>query len=122
MKLEVDSCDLGLSAAHGRCAIDTEATTPVRSLTERERMARLAAAGLFAAVAAALWRWKVVRTLAVVSGWFSISHAAAAATGYGGCPELGAVASLFAHRPLATECGPWDLIDERLVSRTSRAR
>jgi hypothetical protein len=38
----------------------------------------------------------------------------ASATGYPGCPELGAIPSLLLRRRVATECGPWEWIDKRL--------
>jgi hypothetical protein len=54
--------------------------------------------------------------LALVPTWFGISHLVAAQVGYRGCPELGAIPSVWLGRPVGTGCGPWGRID-RLLSR-----
>ena len=52
--------------------------------------------------------------LAAVAGWFGLSHLVASVTGYKGCPELGAIPSLFRRHPIDTRCAPWDNLDRRL--------
>jgi hypothetical protein len=52
--------------------------------------------------------------LALVPTWFGISHLVAAQFGYRGCPELGAIPSVWLGRPVPTGCGPWDRIDRVL--------
>ena len=52
--------------------------------------------------------------LALVPAWFGISHLVAAQIGYRGCPELGAIPSVWLGRPVGTGCGPWDRIDSLL--------
>jgi hypothetical protein len=54
--------------------------------------------------------------LALVPTWFGISHLVAAQIGYRGCPELGAIPSVWLGRPVGTGCGPWDRIDRLLGS------
>ncbi|MBZ0252567.1 MAG: hypothetical protein K8I02_04435 [Candidatus Methylomirabilis sp.] len=49
--------------------------------------------------------------LLAVTGWFGLSHLAAAVTGYPDCPELGAIASLARRRYVPTRCGPWERLD-----------
>ena len=60
----------------------------------------LATAALAACDVPALW------PLAGLAGWFGASFAVAAATGYAGCPELGAIPSLILRRELPTTCPP----------------
>ena len=114
MRFGVDSCDLGLTAESGRCAIDTSAIGDVRTLGARHRVARLVAGVLFAAIARVLVKGPLTAPIRVLTGWFAVSHAVAAATGYGGCPELGAIPSVIARRSVSTECGPWEWIDAKL--------
>lgn len=66
----------------------------------------LASRGLPGAIA--LW------PLALVPTWFGISHLVAAQAGYRGCPELGAIPSVWLGRPVGTACGPWERIDRLL--------
>lgn len=115
MKVEVESCDLGLSRQSGRCAIDTAQDRPTRELTPTQRLARLAAAAVFGYVARRLAQYRAAGPLVWVAAWFGVSHAVAAATSYGGCPELGAVPSLVMRRRIVTECGPWDWFDHRIT-------
>jgi hypothetical protein len=77
-------------------------------------MARALAGVGFHAVAISLQRAPALRPVALAAHWFGASHLAAAASGYPGCPEFGAIPSLVAGRDIATECGPWELIDARL--------
>ena len=96
------------------------------SLSGRQRRARTIAGLGFLALAAllgyggqALWGVHVALSLplwllSLAAGWFGISHLVASMTGYPGCPELGAIPSLFRKRPVGTRCAPWDRIDRRL--------
>lgn len=52
--------------------------------------------------------------LSLVPTWFGISHLVAAQIGYRGCPELGAIPSVWLGRPVGAGCGPWDRIDRLL--------
>jgi hypothetical protein len=54
--------------------------------------------------------------LAVTMLWLALSHVAAAATGYRGCPEIGAIPSLLLRRRVVTTCSPWKRLDRRLSS------
>lgn len=115
MRLKVESCDLGLSDEHGVCAIDTSIDrTDSTRLNQGQRAARAVAGLAFVAVSIPLGRVRVLRPLAGVGLWFGLSHLVAGATGYVGCPELGAIPSMVARRPLYTVCEPWDWIDGRL--------
>src|SRR5262249_39582151 len=51
---------------------------------------------------------------AVIIGWFGVTHVLAALMAYPGCPELGAVPSLFLGRNVKIGCGPWRWLDARL--------
>jgi hypothetical protein len=48
------------------------------------------------------------------AGWFGASHLVAARTGYGGCPELGAIPSVILGRDVQVGCVPWRIADRRL--------
>jgi hypothetical protein len=48
---------------------------------------------------------------AIVPTWFGISHLFAAAIGYQGCPELGAIPSVMLGRPVESGCEPWRRLD-----------
>jgi hypothetical protein len=122
MKVEVHSCDAGLSGGRfGTCALDTQMTPPVEpALPARLRLARAAAGIGFLVAARALARHRFARPLAAVAAWFGVSHVVAGISGYRGCPELGAIASLAAGRPLHTVCGPWDWLDSQLERRAIR--
>ena len=50
---------------------------------------------------------------AAAAGWVGASHLVAAAIRYHGCPELGAIPTLFLGRRVAP-CSPWELLDDRL--------
>lgn len=78
-------------------------------LNDRQRHARtiVGIASLGLAIFAAR-RAGVAGTLAAASaGWFGASHLVAARTGYAGCPELGAIASLILRRDVQVGCVPW---------------
>lgn len=112
MKVEVEACDLGLTDRYGRCSLDTEGQFAERgSLSARQRERRALAGLGFHAVAIPLGRRRILRPLAIAVHWFGASHLVASATGYPGCPELGAIPSLVLRRRVATECGPWEWID-----------
>ena len=49
--------------------------------------------------------------LCTLVGWFAVSFWVAGRTGYAGCPEIGAIVSLFRRRPIATRCVPLDRCD-----------
>jgi hypothetical protein len=119
MKVEVQSCDAGLSGGRfGTCALDTQMMPPVApALPARLRLARAAAGVGFLVATRALARHRLARPLAAVAGWFGVSHVVAGISGYRGCPELGAIASLVAGRRLHTVCGPWDWLDAQLDRR-----
>src|SRR5438132_13065611 len=58
----------------------------------------------------------VLWPLAALGLWLGISHLVAAATGYRGCPEIGAIASLLLRRRVSTVCKPWERFDQWLES------
>jgi hypothetical protein len=70
--------------------------------------------GLLAVAAASRRSPRVVQVpFAGLVAWVGLSHVVAGATGYHGCPELGAIPSLVLGRHVHTRCGPWELVDER---------
>lgn len=116
MRIGIQSCDLGLSRGRfGECSIDTAAEPqPRRALDGEQRVARAAAGVAMLAVSASLLRRGWARPAGAVGAWFGATHLVAAATAFNGCPEVGAVPSLLLRRDIATECGPWQWLDERL--------
>lgn len=85
----------------------------------RHRFARAFAGGLFLVPIGMLWSRPLLRPVAMVAGWFGISHLVAAATAYDGCPEVGAIASVVRGENVVTRCGPWSVLDrwiDRLAS------
>lgn len=89
-------------------------------LNDRQRRARsivgIASLGL---AALAGRRAGAPGTLAAAgTSWFGASHLVAARTGYAGCPELGAIASLLLGRDVHVGCVPWQITDRRLGLRT----
>ena len=85
-------------------------------LNDRQRRARtlVGIASLGLAILAAR-RAGVAGTLAAAgAGWFGASHLVAARTGYAGCPELGAIASVVLRRDVHVGCVPWQIADRRL--------
>src|SRR5437867_3336126 len=82
----------------------------VPPLGSRPRSVRAVAGLGFLALAA----WAPLWPLSILAAWFGISHVVAAATGYRGCPEMGAVASLVLRRRVSTVCKPWERFDQWL--------
>lgn len=115
------------TVARGCCvARDENPATDSPGLHGRQRAARavlglVVIAGAAAVANAALGGWWLLWPLAAVAAWFGTSHVVAALTGYRGCPEIGAIPSLFMRRPLATHCGPWDRLDRRLTGASGGA-
>lgn len=115
MRVDVRACDLGLSGGKfGVCTVDTRDQRGRAPLTAQQRLARLIAGVGFLALAAPLLTRRAARPAGTVAGWFGVTHVLAAGTAFGGCPELGAVPSLLLRREIASECGPWAWLDERL--------
>lgn len=116
VRIGVEACDLGLSRGRfGACTLDTSAGPPRRSpLSLRQRAARAIAGLGFLGLAAPLLERHVTRAIGAVPAWFGITHLVAAARAFDGCPELGAIPGLFLRRDVATQCGPWEWLDERL--------
>lgn len=90
--------------------------TQPEPLSRRLRAARAAAGVGFLALAVLLGLPRL-SPLSIVAAWLAASHLVAAATGYRGCPELGAIPSLVLRRQVPTVCGPWSRLD-RLLERT----
>src|SRR5215472_8017458 len=91
-----------------------DASVEWRALNPGQRRARLIASLILLVVAAPLlWAsgWAV---LAIILGWIGATHILAAAMGYPGCPELGAVPSLLLRRSVNVGCVPWRWLDARL--------
>jgi len=110
---------------HGGCGFETtDGPDPPRLAAERRAARRrtglrfLAAAAATAAAAAAgfILLWPVALAL----GWFAASFLVAARTGYPGCPELGAIASVVQRREVRTRCTPLARRDAR-AARSTRA-
>jgi hypothetical protein len=98
----------------GRLLCCRDASVEWQTLNPRQRGARLIAGLILLVLAAALpWSsgWTV---LAIISGWVGATHVLAAAMGYPGCPELGAVPSLLLRRSAKVGCVPWRWLDARL--------
>jgi len=116
MRLRFENCDLGLTGGRfGACAVDTDADAPRRPpLSAGQRLARAAAGVGFLGIALPLLRRRPTRAPGAVAAWFGATHLLAAATAFNGCPELGAAPSLVLRRDVASECGPWELLDRRL--------
>jgi hypothetical protein len=101
----------------------SEADVP---LGGRARAARAIAGVLIIAGVGLLYLWPVALLpklgvpgfvawgLAIPSLWLGVSHLVAAATAYRGCPEVGAIASLFLRRRVITSCAPWERLDRRI--------
>ena len=87
-------------------------------MSRRGRAARLLAGATFLAAAAVPLRGHalpggrlVTAAVVAVPAWMGATHLVASGSGYQGCPELGAVPSLFMERPLPTNCVAWQAID-----------
>jgi hypothetical protein len=96
--------------------MDTRRPASDGSLRPKQATARAVAGIAFGAAAARCGTSGATgrRAVGAVAAWFAVSHVVAAITRFDGCPELGAVASLVLGREVATECGPWDYLDDRL--------
>jgi hypothetical protein len=92
-----------------------QVAAPPPPLSTPQRRGRAAVGlGLLAVAAASLRAPRVAQVpFAALAGWLGLSHVVAAATGYNGCPELGAIPSLILRRHVHTRCGPWERLDER---------
>lgn len=120
MRISVQACDLGLTRGRfGACTLDTEAAAHAPPLARGQRVARAMAGLGFLGIVAPMLRNRLIAP-GVVAGWFGVTHVLAAATAFGGCPELGAVPSLLLRRQVATRCGPWECLDARLRLTTGR--
>lgn len=101
----------------------SEAEVP---LGGRARAARAIAGVLIIAGVGLLYVWPVALlpklgvpsfvawSLAIPSLWLGVSHLVAAVTAYRGCPEVGAIASLFLRRHVLTACAPWERFGRRV--------
>jgi hypothetical protein len=97
---------------------------PDEPLAGRERLARAAAGGVFIVC---VWPVALLReigvsglvtwALAAAALWVGGSHLVAAVTGYRGCPEIGAIASLVLRRHVRTACTPWERADRWIRAR-----
>jgi hypothetical protein len=87
--------------------VGTSRTTP---LTRKQRIARVGAGLAMLGLAFATMS---IWPLALLFGWFGLSHVVAGISGYTGCPELGAIPSAVLGRSVATRCGPWEWLDKR---------
>jgi hypothetical protein len=105
----------GCSTGSFGIGFSDQAAPPPPSLSKRQRGGRAAVGLGLLAVAVGAWRApSVVRVpFAALTGWLGLSHVVAAATGYNGCPELGAIPSVVLGRHVHTRCGPWQRVDER---------
>lgn len=104
----------GSAAQRCGCHAAPSQDAVIPALKPKYRVARVFAGGGFAAVAWLCWSTRISRPLALVAGWFALSHVVAGITAYSGCPELGAIPSVVRGRPVVTGCGPWKLLDERI--------
>lgn len=57
--------------------------------------------------------------LRLAAGWLGATHLVAAATGYPGCLELGAVPSLLTREDVYVGCGPWRQLDALIEGRST---
>jgi hypothetical protein len=101
----------------GCCAEDASSGTS-GGLSQPARRARFAAGSAFLLLAGAMATRQLPGRIAlwpaaVVPAWFGVSHLVAGTTGYAGCPELGAIPSVFLGRPVETRCGPWERFDRK---------
>lgn len=102
----------------GCCAASGEARA-ADALGRPARLARALAGLAFLLLAGALASRSLPGRIALwpaalVPAWFGISHLVASVTAYRGCPELGAIPSVWLGRRVGTGCGPWDRIDRLL--------
>jgi hypothetical protein len=90
-----------------------------RVMSQSARSARAAAGVGFLILAGAMGSRQLPGGIAlwpaaVVPTWFGISHLVAGVTGYGGCPELGAIPSVMLDRQIGTRCATWERIDRAI--------
>jgi hypothetical protein len=85
-----------------------------QALNRKQRWARLIAGLILLIVAGALPWSSAWILLAAITGWVGATHVLAAAMGYPGCPELGAVPSLLLRRSVKVGCVPWRWLDATL--------
>lgn len=114
MKVHQTAGDGGSKAKGCSCSVASGGTPSTRPLNKSMRLARVGAGIAFIAVGRSALRRTYLWPLAAVAGWFGISHVVAGATGFAGCPELGAIPSLVLQRDIHTRCGPWERIDSYL--------
>ena len=109
------------------CFAEDGSDAGLSTMTRRARAARATVGVGFLGMASAVLVLQpacgVVSWLtAPVLTWLGISHLVAAVTGYQGCPEIGAVASLVFDRSISTNCDIWRRIDRAMrVDRPTRA-
>src|SRR4051794_25659995 len=106
----------GGSLLSGGCCSADDPSTDSEPMGRGARRARAVAGLGFLALAGAMSSRQLPGRIslwpaAIVPTWFGVSHPVASVTGYGGCPELGAIPSVVLDRPVATACGPWERID-----------
>ena len=89
---------------------ESDAAKGVPPLGLRSRGVRATAGLVFLALAV----WMPLWPLSIMAAWFGASHLLAAAMGYRGCPELGAIPSFVLRRRVSTECKPWERLDRWL--------
>jgi len=97
------------------CCLQSDGSDPSKDLPPlgpRPRGIRAMAGLGFLVLAVWLAHWP----LSILAAWFGISHLVAAATGYRGCPEMGAIESLVLRRRVSTVCKPWERFDQWLES------
>ena len=94
-----------------------EGAGPSHAITNRQRIARAIIGGGWLGLGLLFFRVPfrpIAWPLAMIAGWFGISHLVAALTAYPDCPELGAIASLLSGAYVRTRCGPWARFDHWL--------
>src|SRR5207248_11210982 len=111
---------------------DSDHPPPQTPLSTRSRAARAFAGLAFIASVGLLWEWPLAAIaklglpgavswlLAAAGLWLGASHLVAAATGYRGCPEVGAIVSLLLRRRVVTTCAPWQRLDRQIERRSGR--
>lgn len=99
------------------CGIEAEPEAPPPGLTSKARRMRnlgaLGFLGLSTILGVVAIKWvPLLWPITVVAGWFSISFLVAGATGYVGCPEIGAIPSWVLGRTIATSCPPLETSED----------
>jgi hypothetical protein len=98
------------------CSPACEEDTPNLLMNSRGRLARAVAGLAWLAGGGVLATRKLPGDIALwpaslVPTWFGISHLVAAVIAYRGCPELGAIPTVFLGKPVPTVCEVWERID-----------